>query len=498
MAKPEWDRKRLASALRKSIEGDLLEDQNDLSPYATDGSIFSLPPGLVVAPRNEGDLEAIIDLARDFQAPITARGGGTGVAGQSIGSGLVIDFRKHLNRILEVGEDSVVVEPGVVLEELNQVLASQGRAIGPDPSSHLECTLGGMVANNAAGAHSLKYGSTRDQVLDLRVWLPNGWRGSAHALEQEMKPLIAKIRRERDLILASRPETSKNSSGYALWELLADPPNFARFLVGSEGTLALISKIELKSVPIPEKTSLILLAYESVGEAIDEVEGLQSMNPQAIELLDQHILKALGQADPHRIERLGLKDAKASLWVEWSGEVPESVGERDAVVIASPQQIRETWKFRSQSSELIHAQARQRQPLRCIEDAAVPTQELASYVEEVAELLFRNDCDGPIFGHVGDGHLHINPGIDVSQPNLHGRIERLMEQFYEVVLRHRGTISGEHGDGFLRIRYADLQWEKVRGLHRELKTHFDPQNLFNPGKKLNGSQKNWPSFRAFE
>lgn len=467
----------------------------DLKRYSFDESIFEIQPTVVVCPRDEADVQAMVALSQFYSVPITARGGGTSVCGQSIGEGIIVDFSQYFDSILEIGIDHAVVQPGVILDKLNAELAHKGKRFAPDPGSKASCTIGGMVATNASGPHSYRHGSTRENVRGLKVVLADGALLTSHALARRYPTLHPTLARYRDLIEKSKPMTRKNSSGYALHELVKDPPDYTRFLVGTEGTLALTTEIDLKIIPIPRVTSLAILAFRKIEDAIAEVEALRSLAPAAIELMDHHVLRALGRANPHLVSFLGLDEAEASLWVEWEDVAPKELEKMKCHVIEDPTSRSNLWALRSRASKLLHEQPGPRRPLRCIEDTVVPTENLLDYVRSLREILLQHDCDGAIFGHVGDAHLHVNPSIDIQVEKIEERIGSLMEDVYACVLSFGGSISGEHGDGLLRSRFVKKQWAALIPHFQMVKETFDPAGILNPGKKYSEFELAFPPLR---
>ncbi|MFH1263787.1 MAG: FAD-binding oxidoreductase [Pseudomonadota bacterium] len=492
-----FDRTRFLRALHSAVCGDVLDSDADRARFSVDESIFTLLPEVVVAPKDEADVRAVVSVAREFGVPITSRAGGSGVAAQSIGTGIILDFKPHFGKILQISSDSVTVEPGVILLDLNRELAKVGRRFVPDPSSKDVCAIGGMVATNASGPHSYTYGTTREHVRELWLVLSDGEATISSALAKKYPTLHAEIGQRRALIEKVTPKVRKNSSGYELKELLKDPPDYTRFLVGSEGTLALTTKIELRTIPLPEVVTLALLPFTSLQDALDAVPEVTELEPVAIELVDSYILWAMKTADPTMAVDFGLERAEACLFVEWESKPPR-IGSSARIFEDVTRQTR-LWELRSKGSKLLHEQAEvcKRKPLRCIEDSIVPVRRLSAFVLELKEILRTHDCDGAVFGHAGDGHVHVNPKIDISAPRLKERLRRLMEEVYSLVLRMGGSISGEHGDGMLRARYAGRQWGELLPLFQQVKDTFDSGNLFNPGKKITKQGAEWPPFRTF-
>ena len=447
----------------------------------------------MVCPRDEEDVLGVVSVASNFNVPITARGGGTSTAGQAIGSGIVLDFSKYCHKILDVGASTVTTQPGIVLEHLNKALAD--RMFAPDPSSRSWCTVGGMIGNNASGPRSFHYGSTRNHVQDLKLILADGRVCWASELSQFFGGLVQEVKESADAVQKVVPKTVKNSSGYAFDQLLQS--NFAAFLTGSEGTLAIVTQAKIRTVPKIQKRTTVVLAFESMNEAITAVDGLRMQNPYAIELVDHVILRALKSVDETFAQEIGIAKAEASLWVEFESQPLNANDWGAAVIIGDEDKQEHLWTLRSVASKALHAKRSSRRPLRCIEDAAVPPANLNAYVSELREILKRHDCDGAVFGHAGDAHIHVNPSIDVQAGSLNHRVEKLMDDVYDLVLKLGGTISGEHGDGLLRKNYMHRQWNNVLPLFAKVKEAFDPKDIFNPGKKQPDNTFTFPEFRDF-
>jgi FAD/FMN-containing dehydrogenase len=354
-----------------------------------------------------------------------------------------------------------------------------------------------MIANNAAGPHALLYGSTRDHVKELNVVLANGTLKNSKNLSSEMHSYVQEIQKHKTLILNSKRNVDKNSSGYYLEGLLEEPASFEKLFVGSEGTLALVTQATLNIVPVAEKISFAVFGFESMGKALMAVKTLKESNACCIELLDGIIMNVIRTEYAGLMRELGLENAKAALWVEWNDDVPTQWKPLASYLSSDIPTIRNIWNQRSKVSKWLHAQAetQNRKPLRCIEDACVPLESLVQFVMGLNDLMERHDCKGAIFGHVGNGHLHVNPSIRTDIPNLEERVIALMKDFHELVDNLGGTISGEHGDGMLRVEYAKKQWKEIWPLFEFVKRSFDPKGIFNPDRKVPIKNSPWPKIR---
>lgn len=487
LTKPRSHVMQKISNLKRVMGETVLLDLPALKPYSKDESIFEIQPQAVVVPQTTQGFVKTIQFLLKKDLPFTVRGGGSGVAGQSIGEGVIVSTEK-LNRILEVGKDFVWVEPGVVLEKLNEKLKSIGQKIGPDPGSAKRATLGGMVSTNASGPRYLKYGSMRDHVLELEVILENGKTISTKDFGSRFLELEKKVRSNAFLIESHCPKVLKNSSGYALKELLDPHPRYERFLVGSEGTLCAVKHIKLKTVEFTKSTVLALISFDSIEAALEEVPEILLTHPTAVELIDKSILQLLLKSK---------KNVEASLWVEWD-EKPQVPFKGVVTFVENQDQQTQMWHLRSQSSKLLHETYQNKKPLRCIEDCAVPIHKLKPFVVELKKILNKHDCMGPIFGHVGSGHVHVNPLIPVFEPYVAQKIYELMTEVYALVMSLGGSISGEHGDGLLRAEFNSKMWGPLYHLMEKVKQTFDPKNVFNPGKKISNTKWHDVPLRDFK
>ena len=471
--------------LKNSIIGDVLQDEA-LRSYWTDESIFSIQPQVAVLPKTEEDVKTTIGIASHHNIPITARGAGSGIAGQSIGAGLILDFSKYMNRVIEVSNERCVVQPGVILQDLNTLLARKNKMFAPDPGSKSYCTIGGMIATNAAGPHALRYGSTRDHIDSMRVVLADGKKYSTKDFAKKYSSLVKEIQKSQKNIEAAQPKVEKNSSGYHLLGLASFAPSFEKLFTGSEGTLGLVVDATLKIVDLPKNIYFGVMSFSSVQEAIKQVPEVRDSHPSCLELLNDHILSVLKKTSSQMVLELSIKDANSALLIEWYEKPSLEVIKKLQFFSEDQTVIDQIWSERSKVSKYLHQEAEtlNRKPLRCIEDACVPISTLPKYVDELLEILKRHDCEGAVFGHVGNGHLHVNPNIRTDTAKLRERIENLMDDFYELVGSVGGTISGEHGDGILRRRYAEKQWKSTWSLLETVKRTFDPKSILNPDKKV--------------
>jgi FAD/FMN-containing dehydrogenase/Fe-S oxidoreductase len=504
-------RARIHDDLRGILGGELLFEPIERAPYAHDASLYEIDPLGVVAPRTREDLAALVRYAAERSIPLHARGAGTGLAGETLGPGLVIDFSRHFRRIVSIGEDHVVVQPGVVLDVLNARLAPLGRKVGPDPSHSESRTIGGMVGLDAAGIRSLKYGTTADHVQSLSVIFANG-EGADVGSEPWPLPddepttfkdlVIRKLgtiyRRQVDLLARRRPKARRNRAGYALGDA-ASPVgvNLARLLVGSEGTLALMTEITLKTVPISPAQAVVVLPFGRIGDAASAVVECLKDHPSACELFDWRSLSLARDVLPTMRPWIS-EEAESALVVECEGDNPAEVLERlrclsrrieqSGLLVGEPVEAirRADCDFLLGLRRLIAPSLMRmkgpRRPVPFMEDIAVPPEALAEYLRRLQDILKSFEVSWTVYAHAGDGQLHIRPFLDMGDPSDVSKLEPMATAVLDAAIDLGGSISGEHGCGLARTQFLRRQSGDLFHAFREVKDAFDPYNLLNPGK----------------
>ena len=505
-------RARVHDDLRGIIAGELLFDPIGRAAYAHDASLYEIDPLGVVVPRTLDDLTSLVRYAGENSIPIHPRGAGTGLAGETLGPGLVVDFSRHFRRIVEVGSDFVVVQPGVVLDYLNKQLTRVGRRIGPDPSHSEARTIGGMVGLDAAGMRSIRYGTTADHVRNLAVVFATGesdqvgfepWQSpddgeTVHFKDHVVRKLGTLYRRQVDKLKRHQPRAPRNRAGYALGQA-ASPIgiDLARLLVGSEGTLALVHEITLRTVPIPASQFVVVLPFGRIVDAANAVVECLRWHPSACELFDWRSLRLASDVLP-AIRSWVPETAESALIVEFDGEEPDEVLDRlrglarkldrAGVLVAEPVEAtrRADCDFllglrRAITPGLMRMRGPER-PVPFMEDVAVPPEALAATIVRVQEILKGYGVNWTVYAHAGDGQLHIRPFLDMNDPADVAKLEPMASEVLEAALELGGTISGEHGCGLARTQFVRRQAGDLYPIYREVKDAFDPYNLFNPGK----------------
>ena len=521
---PEVDPAAVASDLRGRVEGDLLFDDLGRTLYSTAACIYQIRPLGAVVPRHEADVLAVLDYARRHRIPITARGGGSGLAGQTLGRGIVLDFSRYFRAIgdVDTAARTVRVGPGVVPARLNRHLAPGGLHFAPDPSSSAWCTIGGMVANNAGGSHTVGHGATRDNVASLRVALADGrvietqplTRAGLDAVNAAVGPssdeaagadathrrlaarLMGLVDRRRDVIEARQPRTRRNSSGYALRDALGDTIDIGRVLTGSEGTLGLVLEATLRLTPLPKAKATALVLFDDLEKAGAGVVEILRLAPAAVELLDRTFVEVVRDADPGLASTLP-SATEAILIVELDGDDAREVGDRLGRLRQSlagrlrlatevrpstrPEETAKIWAIRKAASPILSRREGRQRNTRFIEDAAVHPERMAEFVSRLRALLRRHELKAAIFGHAGDCNLHCNPLMNQKDPRDLSRMEAVAEEHVDLVIGLGGSLSGEHGDGRLRTPYLKRAYGPLTDVFAEVKELFDPEGLLNPG-----------------
>lgn len=520
------------SELQKRFTGEIRLDPISRILYSTDASIYQMEPLGVVIPRNQDDLHAAVELAAKYQVPILPRGSGSSLAGQAVGHALIIDCSRHLDNILEINPEArtATLEPGVILAALNRAAARHGLQFGPDPASAERATLGGVIGNNATGAHSILYGMTADHLLSADVILSDGSLavfGEMDTRSSIFEPRITNIistiahirQTHAEAIRAHWPRSWRNSAGYRLNYLLpwspSAPPQFthrealpsvyasrlandqspstlnlAPLLAGSEGTLAVIRRVTLNLVPKPRHAVLALLQYHSIPAACDDVPRLLEYGPSAVELIPQLLIR-LARGIPAYAAQMDFVegDPAALLVVEFSGDNPAQLEHQahqighNLRVVTNPQAQARIWNVRKVGLGIFDSRPAAARPVAFIEDCAIPVERLGDFVRQVERILAEHGAASAIYAHASAGCLHIRPLLDLrSGPGIRA-LRSISEQVLALTLRLGGSMSSEHGDGLARSEWLRATYgDEIIAAFTALKQAADPRNLLNPGK----------------
>lgn len=511
------DKKRsVAEDLRRALGQKVKDDFPTRTAYAVDASIYKIVPQAIVLAESEADIQTTVEYAVRNGIPLTPRAAGTNLTGSAIGSGIILDISR-LNRILELNREEkwARVQPGIVYAELNKRLAPAGLLFGPDPSSGDICKLGGMLANNSAGPHTLRYGSVKDNVLALKVLVEShGWLEARSysladprlegvlATHPALREIMGLVREHAELIRAKRPTVSKNSCGYNLFDLtdgleraVFDLP---KLFVGSEGTLGIISEATLRLVDRPTGSATVLIHFrylEDVGEA---VVHLLTLAPSALEMMDSNTLDLIGR-NQHGIPA----DAAATLLAEFDShqEGDDSAKAQaaratalcrkyrlsaDPVVAFEQEQRDHLWQARKALYPTLYRYDLRKKPINYVDDVVVRAEQLSELIRYLEEFFKGQRVPVAIFGHIGNGNAHIVPLLDVNDPHDFARMVEGYQEIHQTVLtRFGGSICGEHGDGRVRAEFVRRMFgEELYGLFVQVKQSLDPRGVLNPGVKI--------------
>jgi len=505
----------IGNDLRRMLGVDKVKDDfPTITAYSVDASIYKVVPKAVVTAETEEDIAATVAYAGSAGVPITPRAAGTNLTGSAVGEGIILDCGR-MNRILElnVEERWVRVQPGLNLNEFNKKLEPHGLMFGPDPSSRDMCKLGGMLANNSAGPHTLRYGSVKDNVHAIRLHLTTGaWltaetladgdpaTGALLAAHPPLAETLALVRKYADLIRSRKPKVSKNSTGYNLFGLvdgldqgIVDLP---KLFVGSEGTLGVISEATLKLVEKPTATATALIHFKHLEDVGQAVFDLLPLTPMALEVMDANTLDLIGRA-AHGVPA----DAAATLLAEFDGSLGLSIAAilervkaicrlyrlcQDPTIAVEKEHQEQLWKARNALYPTLYRYDAKKKPINYVDDVVVPADRIAELVQYLSTFFKHQDVNVAIFGHIGNGNAHIVPLLDVSdRHDFEAMVAGYHEIHQTVVTRFGGSICGEHGDGRVRAEFVPKYFgEELYALFKQVKAAFDPRTVLNPGVKI--------------
>jgi FAD/FMN-containing dehydrogenase/Fe-S oxidoreductase len=498
------------------LQGEVRFDAISRALYSTDASVYQIQPLGVVIPKNREDILRTIRICGQFRCPITMRGGGTSQAGQAIGEGIQVDISKYYNRLLEVNAEErwARVEPGIVLDELNTQLAPLGLRFAPDISTASRATIGGMIANNSAGARSVLYGKTIDHVLETTVALSDSSVAQFREIPREEAPgggtlegacyqtVLRLACAHADEIARRYPKIVRRVGGYNLDEFAdpAKPVNLAKLIVGSEGTLGVVLEAKLRLVPLPKAKAVMVIGFADLLEALAATPAILAHGPSAVEVMDKAILDNTRQNEGlDRIRSTFIEgDPAATLCVEFYAdrkeELPPRLEELERDLRSrrlgcsyhsetDPARQARIWSLREAALGLSMAMKQDAKSLSFVEDTAVAPERLSEYIGRFLKIIRNHQTTAGIYAHASVGCLHVRPVVNLKTEEGVRKFESIARQVADLVLEYGGALSGEHGDGlvrspFMRQMFGPVLYEAFR----EVKRTFDPLGIFNPGK----------------
>jgi FAD/FMN-containing dehydrogenase/Fe-S oxidoreductase len=503
--------------LRRAVRGEVYFDQATRGLYSTDASNYRIEPVGVFTPLDEDDVIAAINVARVHKVTVLPRGGGTSLGGQTVGQSLVIDFSKHMTRILElnVEEKWVRVQPGIVRDNLNAEMAKHGLLFAPDPATTSRANVGGMIGNNTAGTKSIVYGKTVDHLLEVKVMLPDGEiltfnELSAADYEEQaaeenrrgdvLREVMRIVEENRDEVRSQYPRVMRNVMGYNLNEFTDTADwNIAKLICGSEGTLCTLLEAKIKLVDLPKHAIVCVVQFADLMETIRAVEPAVQHGPSAVEILDREIIElSTGNLTTAPLCDFFEGDPQAMLIVEFYGETQDDVERKVEGLITDLKEkglgyaypvrrdaagMARVWQVRKSGLGLMLGMAGDAKPCPFIEDAAVPLNHLPDYIDRILKFCDSLGVKVAMYAHASVGLIHVRPILDLRKQKDIDNMKQIAQKSFDMVKEYGGSLCGEHGDGLVRSPFIeDFYGSKLYQAFKEVKQLFDPENLMNPGK----------------
>lgn len=497
--------------LRKTTTAEIHTDLVHRRVYAVDASIYEVEPLAVVVPKTQDDLIKTLEFAAAQGIPVIARGAGSGIAGGCIGKGIIIDVSKYLNRILEINiaEGYAIVEPGVVQDRLNEALASQGYRLGPNTSTGNRATIGGMVGNNSAGSHSMKYGQMADSVLEIDLALAGGeilhfgacdeeqWQHKCrqHDREGAIYAKAEEIRREHpDEIRARFAPIPRRATGYNLQYLLRPfPLNLCHLITGSEGTFGIATRIKVSIVKKHTSAGLCILHFENKESSLNGLKSILQHHPIAVEMIDDRIIE-MALRSPVLKDQMSWLQGKPQMLLAVEAEDLETLQKianahygYASPILTDPVLIQQVWNVRKTGLGLLLSKRSYSRAISFIEDLSIPPEHLHTFIPEFLAYLRSKGKEAGIYGHASSGCIHIRPYVDMRDATERALMLEIATDVADMTLKYGGALSGEHGDGYTRSWLNEKMYGSVLyQAFKELKGAFDPHYLMNPDKVVNG------------
>jgi FAD/FMN-containing dehydrogenase len=532
------------SEIQKKLEGEVFADDATRELYARDASLFEVLPEAVIFPKNKEDVEKIVAYVRDNKGQdntlsITARSAGTDMSGGPLNNSIIIDFTKYVNKIISVSSEKAVIEPGVYYRDLEKETKKINRVMPAYTASKELCAVGGMVANNSGGEKSIKYGKVENYVSEQEVVLSDGKSYTVRPLtkaelEEKMhqgdfegsvyKGIFNLLDANYDVIKAAKPTVSKNSAGYYLWNVWDREKeifDLNKLIVGSQGTLAFTTKVTFDLVPIPKYSKMVVMYMPHITRLGEVVDTIMKYSPESFESYDDYSMKLAIKYAFDFFKVLGFKGAlklgiqfipdmfkvitggmpKLILMAEVTGDNEDEVLKRATTiknalkpfkyqvhVAKSDAEVQKYWKIRRESFNLLRKHVKGKRTAPFIDDIIVSPHDMPKFLPRLEAILKEYDLIYTIAGHAGNGNFHIIPLMDLKNPISGSIILELSKKVYALVAEYKGSITAEHNDGIIRTPFLSYMYdEKILELFKKVKQIFDPQNIFNPGKKVGGS-----------
>jgi FAD/FMN-containing dehydrogenase len=537
----------LLQKLKQVIKGDILTDDQTLTAYSHDASLFEVKPQIVVYPKDEKDVQALVKFVTQNKKnhpslSLTARSAGTDMSGGSINESIIVAFEKYFNHTPKIQGNVATTEPGVFYRDFEKETLKHNLIFPSYPASREICAMGGIVNNNAGGEKSLHYGKTERYVKRMKVVLADGNTYELKVLSQTelenkmqlktfegqiYKKIFKLITDNYDEIMKAKPQVSKNSAGYNLWDIWdKDKKTFdlTKLFVGSQGTLGFLLEADIELVPIHKHREMMIIFLHDLSHLDQIIEIALSLNPESFESYDDNTLKLALRYFPEFARQLGpfgmiqasiaflpafisfftgQSLPKLVLQVDFTSDDSKEVEQKIATLkerlkplhpqtqVAKDSEEKRYWLVRRESFNLLRKKIREKHTAPFIDDFVIKPKYIGEVIPQVTDILKKHpEFIFTVAGHVGDGNFHIIPLVDIKNPNVRTAIPEISDQVYAIVAKYKGSITGEHNDGMIRTPYLKVMFgEKITDLFAETKKIFDPDNIFNPGKKVGGTLK---------
>lgn len=534
----------LKNQIKKFFHGEVFIDDKTLKTYSTDASAFTRRPTVVVWPKDSQDVKNLVAYVAENkkihpELSITARSAGTDMSGGPLNDSIIIDFTKHMHGIIAFQGQKVKVLPGTFYRDFEKETLKRGLILPPYTASKSINAVGGMVGNNSAGEKTLQYGQTKNFVEELKVVFADGQERTIKPLSEnefrveveqggfdgQIYQSLKKIIEEKgEVIKAGKPITSKNSAGYYIWDVYKNGQfDLNQIITGSQGTLGIVTEITFRLVPVKNKSKLVVVFLKDLSNLGQLVNTILKYKPEAIESYDDHTFKIALKFFTGFLKKKGIKGLfkyaisflpeffmvltggvpKLILLVEFAGQTEREINESAEKLVAelkemnvkvrlarSPEESKKYWDVRHDSFALLREHVKGRRTAPFIDDIIVPTDSLPEFLPALNKILDEYDLTFTIAGHVGDGNFHIIPLMDFNDPETSEIIFELSEKVYDLVLEYHGSITAEHNDGIIRTPYLKQMYgPEMIEIFQQIKNTFDPQNIFNPGKKVGGTKE---------
>ncbi len=533
----------LKKELQNKIKGDVLIDEVTIETYSRDASLFYVRPQAVVFPKDKNDVVNIIKYVTEkkkegMDISVSGRSAGTDIGGGSLTESIVMVFTKYMNHMLEVNKDFAIAETGMYYKDFEKQTLKHKWLMPSYPASRDLCALGGIISNNSGGEKTLTYGKTEKYIKETEVVFANGETDiikslNKRELEEKMrentesgrihKEIFNLITKNEDVINKNKPTVTKNSSGYYIWNVYDEEKgifDLNKLIVGSQGTLAMVTSAKITGVTPKKHSRMLVIFLKSFKDLGDIVPALLKHKPETIESYDDHTFKIAMKFLPEIIQKMGgnfltlgfkfIPEAiavltggvpKLILMAEWVGDDEDELKRivqiahddmkrfpSEKRMIEDEKEAKKYWTFRRESFNLLRKKLKGFRTAPTVDDLCVHAKDLPEYLPKLQAIFDKYNFIYSIQGHVGDANFHVYPLIDVEQKNVMKDLYQMMDEAYDLTFSYKGSMSGEHNDGILRTPYLEKMFGKeMNDIFKDIKNIFDPQNILNPGKKVNGT-----------